>query len=102
VGLAERSGIDAARLPEALAGGWADSVLLRTFVSRMTGTGHTPLGSLKTFQKDIDTIADAARDAGAVMPVVSEVQQIVRLGAAMGLANADLAAFIDVVHPRRA
>ena len=57
---------------------------------------------MKTFQKDIDTIADAARDAGAVMPVVSEVQQIVRLGAAMGLANADLAAFIDVVHPRRA
>jgi 2-hydroxy-3-oxopropionate reductase len=102
VGLAERSGIDAARLPEALAGGWADSVLLRTFVPRMTGTGHPPLGSLKTFQKDIDTIADAARDAGAVMPVVSEVQQVVRLGAAMGLANADLAAFIDVVHPRPA
>lgn len=101
VGLAERCGIDAARLPEALAGGWADSVLLRTFVPRMTETGHAPLGSLKTFQKDIDAVADAARDAGAVMPVAGQVQQIVRLGAAMGLANADLAAFIDVVHPRR-
>lgn len=100
VGLAERAGIDAARLPEALAGGWADSVLLRTFVPRMTEAGHPAIGSLKTFQKDIDAVADAARESGAVMPVASTVQQVLRLGAAMGLGNADLAAFIDVVHPR--
>lgn len=100
VGLAERAGIDAARLPEALAGGWADSVLLRTFVPRMTETGHPAIGSLKTFQKDIDAVADAARESGAVMPVAGAVQQVLRLGAAMGLGNADLAAFIDVVHPR--
>lgn len=100
VGLAQRSGIDAARLPEALAGGWADSVLLRTFVPRMTEAGHAPLGSLKTFQKDIDTVADAAREAGAVMPVTAIVQQVLRLGAAMGLAGADLSAFIDVVQPK--
>ena len=100
VGLAQAAGIDAARLPEALAGGWADSVLLRTFVPRMTEAGHAPLGSLKTFQKDIDTGADAARATGAVMPVVSAVQQVLRLGAAMGLAQADLAAFIDIVRPQ--
>lgn len=100
VGLAQAAGIDAARLPEALAGGWADSVLLRTFVPRMTETGHAPIGSLKTFQKDIDTVADAARSTGAVMPVVGTVQQVLRLGAAMGLAQADLAAFIDIVRPQ--
>ena len=100
VGLAHAAGIDAARLPEALGGGWADSVLLRTFVPRMTETGHAPLGSLKTFQKDIDTVADAARDTGAAIPVVGAVQQMLRLGAAMGLADADLAAFIDIVRPQ--
>lgn len=100
VGLAHAAGIDAARLPEALGGGWADSVLLRTFVPRMTQTGHAPLGSLKTFQKDIDTVADAARETGAAMPVVGAVQQMLRLGAAMGLADADLAAFIDIVRPQ--
>lgn len=100
VGLAHAAGIDAARLPEALGGGWADSVLLRTFVPRMTEAGHAPLGSLKTFQKDIDTVADAARETGAVMPVVGAVQQMLRLGAAMGLADADLAAFIDIVQPQ--
>ncbi|MGG1943373.1 NAD(P)-dependent oxidoreductase [Trinickia sp. NRRL B-1857] len=100
VGLAQAAGIDAARLPQALAGGWADSVLLQTFVPRMTERGHAPLGSLRTFQKDIDTVADAARGAGAVMPVVGAVQQVLRLGAAMGLSDADLAAFIDIVRPQ--
>ncbi|AOK23662.1 2-hydroxy-3-oxopropionate reductase [Burkholderia ubonensis] len=99
VGLAQASGIDAARLAQALAGGWADSVLLQTFVPRMTSGGHTPIGALGTFQKDIDTIADAARDTGAVMPVSATVQQVLRLGAAMGLADADFAAFIDIVRP---
>lgn len=100
VGLAQASGIDAARLAEALAGGWADSALLQTFVPRMTRAGHPPIGALKTFQKDVDAIADAARDAGAVMPVASTVQQVLRLGAAMGLAQADFAAFIDIVRPQ--
>jgi 2-hydroxy-3-oxopropionate reductase len=99
VGLARRAGIDAARLPEALAGGWADSVLLRTFVPRMTETGHAPLGTLKTFQKDIDMVADTARETGAVMPVAGTVQQVLRLGAALGLSNADLSAFVDIVLP---
>ncbi|OJA45930.1 2-hydroxy-3-oxopropionate reductase [Burkholderia ubonensis] len=99
VGLAQASGIDAARLAQALAGGWADSVLLQTFVPRMTSGGHSPIGALGTFQKDVDTIADAARDTGAVMPVSATVQQVLRLGAAMGLADADFAAFIDIVRP---
>lgn len=99
VGLAQASRIDAARLAQALAGGWADSVLLQTFVPRMTSGGHTPIGALGTFQKDVDTIADAARDTGAVMPVSATVQQVLRLGAAMGLADADFAAFIDIVRP---
>jgi 2-hydroxy-3-oxopropionate reductase len=103
VGLARRSGIDAAKLPEALAGGWADSTLLRTFVPRMTQEGLAPIGALKTFQKDVDTVADAARQTGTPMPVAGTVQQILRLGAAMGLAEADLSGFVDVLQtPRRA
>ncbi|WP_213295750.1 NAD(P)-dependent oxidoreductase [Paraburkholderia sacchari] len=103
VGLARRSGIDAAKLPEALAGGWADSTLLRTFVPRMTQDGLVPIGALRTFQKDVDTVADAARQTGTPMPVAGAVQQILRLGAAMGLAEADLSGFVDVLQtPRRA
>lgn len=101
VSLARRSGIDAAKLPEALAGGWADSALLRTFMPRMTQDGLEPIGALKTFQKDVDTIAAAAQQTGTPMPVSGTVQQLLRLGAAMGLAQADLSGFIDVLQTRR-
>jgi 3-hydroxyisobutyrate dehydrogenase-like beta-hydroxyacid dehydrogenase len=101
VSLAQRSGIDAARLTEALAGGWADSVLLQTFVPRMTQSGQPPIGALSTFQKDVDTIAAAAYETGTPMPVSGTVQQLLRLSAAMGLADADLSGFIDVLQTPR-
>ena len=101
VSLAQRSGLDAAKLTEGLAGGWADSVLLQTFVPRMTQTGLAPIGAFRTFQKDIDTVAATAYETGTPMPVSSTVQQLLRLGAAMGLAEADLSAFIDVLQTPR-
>ncbi|WP_345810755.1 NAD(P)-dependent oxidoreductase [Paraburkholderia sp. PREW-6R] len=101
VSLAQRSGIDPARLTEGLAGGWADSVLLQTFVPRMTQSGLAPVGAFRTFQKDIDTVAATAYETGTPMPVTSTVQQLLRLGAAMGLAQADLSAFIDILQTPR-
>lgn len=101
VTLAQRSGIDAARLTEALAGGWADSVLLQTFVPRMTQTGFAPLGALNTFQKDVETVAATAAETGTPMPVAGTVQQLLRLAVAAGLADADFTAFIDVLQPER-
>lgn len=101
VSLAQRSGLDAARLTEGLAGGWADSVLLQTFVPRMTQSGLPPIGAFRTFQKDIDTVAATAYETGTPMPVSSTVQQLLRLGAAMGLGEADLSAFIDVLQTPR-
>ncbi len=99
--LAQRSGIDAAKLTQGLAGGWADSVLLQTFVPRMTQSGLAPIGAFRTFQKDVDTVAATAYETGTPMPVSSTVQQLLRLGAAMGLAEADLSAFIDVLQTPR-
>lgn len=101
VSLAQRSGIDASKLTEGLAGGWADSVLLQIFVPRMTQSGLAPIGAFRTFQKDIDTVAATAYETGTPMPVSSTVQQLLRLGAAMGLGEADLSAFIDVLQTPR-
>ncbi|RKE36257.1 2-hydroxy-3-oxopropionate reductase [Paraburkholderia sp. BL23I1N1] len=101
VSLAQRSGIDASKLTEGLAGGWADSALLQIFVPRMTQNGLAPIGAFRTFQKDIDTVAATAYETGTPMPVSSTVQQLLRLGAAMGLGEADLSAFIDVLQTPR-
>jgi len=67
----------------------------------MTQTGLPPLGALKTFQKDVDTVAATAFETGTPMPVSGTVQQLLRLAAAMGLSNADFAAFVDVLQPDR-
>jgi 3-hydroxyisobutyrate dehydrogenase-like beta-hydroxyacid dehydrogenase len=78
-------------------------VLLQIFVPRMTQSGLAPIGAFRTFQKDIDTVAATAYETGTPMPVSSTVQQLLRLGAAMGLGEADLSAFIDVLQtPREA
>ncbi|MGF6632957.1 3-hydroxyisobutyrate dehydrogenase-like beta-hydroxyacid dehydrogenase [Paraburkholderia sp. 35.1] len=43
----------------------------------------------------------SAYEAGTPMPVASTVQQLLRLGAAMGLADADFSAFIDILQTPR-
>ena len=73
----------------------------KTFVPRMTQRDLAPIGALKTFQKDVETIAAAAAATGTPMPVAGTVQQLLRLGAAMGLGEADLSAFIDVLQTPR-
>lgn len=67
----------------------------------LRGSCLAPTGAFRTFQKDIDTVAATAYKAGTPMPVSSTVQQLLRLGAAMGLADADLSAFIDVLQTPR-
>ena len=58
---ASQSGIDATRLPGALAGGFADSLPLQIFGSRMAaGVDSTRIGGLATFRKDIDQVVRLA------------------------------------------
>jgi 3-hydroxyisobutyrate dehydrogenase len=60
--LAVNAGIDAKRLPEALAGGFADSIPLQLFVPRMAQGIHSPpMGHIATMLKDLDTVVDVAR-----------------------------------------
>ena len=61
--LAVNAGIDAGKLPEALAGGFADSIPLQLFVPRMVQGIHSPpLGHIATMLKDLDTVVDVARN----------------------------------------
>jgi 2-hydroxy-3-oxopropionate reductase len=91
------NGIDATALHTALAGGWADSVLLQTFVPRMTGTTESNIGAIRTMLKDIDNVARAAQLAGTPMPVLSAVQQRFRIAVARGLGGADMSQIVYAV-----
>ena len=88
--LAVNSGIDAARLPEALAGGFADSIPLQLFVPRMVQSIHSPpLGHIATMLKDLDTVADVAQDTSTPVPMASLAAQLFRLAKAARGADAD-------------
>ena len=70
--LAVNSGIDAGKLPEALAGGFADSIPLQLFVPRMVQGIHSPpLGHIATLLKDLDTVGEVAHDTSTPVPMAS-------------------------------
>lgn len=88
--LAVNAGIDANRLPEALAGGFADSIPLQLFVPRMVQGIHSPpLGHIATMLKDLDTVADVAQATSTPVPMASLAGQIFRLAKAARGADAD-------------
>lgn len=88
--LAVNAGIDAKRLPEALAGGFADSIPLQLFVPRMAQGIHSPpLGHIATLLKDLDTVIDVARDTSSPVPMASLAVQLFRLAKAARGADAD-------------
>ncbi|MCK1545293.1 NAD(P)-dependent oxidoreductase [Bradyrhizobium sp. 179] len=88
--LAVNAGIDANRLPEALAGGFADSIPLQLFVPRMVQGIHTPpLGHIATMLKDLDTVADVAEATSTPVPMASLAGQLFRLAKAARGAQAD-------------
>lgn len=101
VALAQRSGIDAAALNTALAGGWADSPLLQIFVPRMTGPIERPLGSVATMLKDVENVAALARASNTELAGLNGVLASYRAAAAQGLGSADLSDIVRVAWPER-
>jgi len=78
--LAVNAGIDARRLPEALKGGFADSIPLQLFVPRMVDGVHVPpLGHAATMLKDLDTVLDVARATQSPVPMASLAAQLFRM-----------------------
>lgn len=66
---AERAGIEADRIPAALAGGWADSLPLQVFGPRMAADIDTPrLGAVGTFRKDIAQVVRLGDEVSADVP----------------------------------
>ncbi|GAH36395.1 unnamed protein product, partial [marine sediment metagenome] len=78
--LAVNAGIDAKKLPEALKGGFADSIPLQLFVPRMVDAIHEPpLGHAATMLKDLDTVLDVAKATGTPVPMAGLAAQLFRM-----------------------
>jgi 3-hydroxyisobutyrate dehydrogenase len=99
--LAVNSGIDAGRLPEALAGGFADSIPLQLFVPRMVQGIHSPpLGHIATMLKDLDTVAEVAHGTSTPVPMTSLAAQLFRLAKAARGADVDALEIYKISAPQ--
>src|SRR3546814_10684336 len=67
--LAEDAGIDPALIPQALAGGRADSPVLQQFMPRMAARDRDVQGRIAILVKDLTTGLDEARRLGAALPM---------------------------------
>ena len=91
VKLAEAGGVDAARIPQALAGGRADSRIMQEFMAKFAARDFTPTGRLDNMLKDLDSIQAFALATRTPLPLTSAVTEIHRLLIAMALGPADSA-----------
>jgi 3-hydroxyisobutyrate dehydrogenase len=86
---AERAGIDASKIPEALAGGRADSSQLQEMFPKMVRSDFSITGRAALMLKDLELIHDLARQVGAPMPVTAGVTELFRKMVADGLGDHD-------------
>ena len=97
--LAEASGVDAARLPEALKGGFADSLPLQIFGPRMAKRSFEPsLGSSAIMLKDLENAAAVAREHKVPLPMSSTALQLYRLLAAQGKGEKEISRLIELLE----
>jgi 3-hydroxyisobutyrate dehydrogenase len=100
--LASASGLDLKIIPDAFAGGFADSTPLQIFGRRMAQGVFTPvLGELALMLKDLSAAQDLAREHGAVLPMSDAALEVYREAAARGLIHEDLAALYKLYSEPR-
>jgi len=71
--LAEAAGLDAAKLPQCLSGGFADSMLLQKIYPQMAARDfEPPRGYARQLLKDMKNVKGFAHDAGLELPLVEK------------------------------
>ncbi|WP_062366640.1 NAD(P)-dependent oxidoreductase [Variovorax paradoxus] len=94
VRIAEAGGVDASKLPAALAGGRADSQILREFGPKMAARDYTPTGRLDNMLKDLEAVQGFAQGQRLPLPLAGIVSELHRTFVAAGLGPEDTAAMM--------
>jgi len=95
--LAKKAGVDAARVRQALLGGFAASRVLEVHGERMLIDNYKPGFRTKLYQKDLRLANEAAAANGVAMPGTAIVTQLVNALIAKGGADLDYAAIGTVL-----
>ncbi len=93
--LALDAGVDAAKIPQALKGGRADSALLQEYMPRFAAKDYRRTGRIDNMVKDLNAVQDLARLTDTAMPLTAVCAEIHRMLTAAGLGGEDEAALME-------
>jgi len=94
--VAEAAGIDAARIPECLAGGHADGTLLQRLYPRMAARDFAPQGYARQLLKDLEMVNEYAGALKAPTPMTAEALSLYRMLIHLGHAELDTSAVFKI------
>jgi 3-hydroxyisobutyrate dehydrogenase len=97
--LAQCYGVDAAKIPQALAAGFAGSNMLGPVFPQMLAEDFAPRGFARQVLKDLELLQAAAAARHLAMPMASQALTLYRLLVASGKSELDAAAVVTLYPP---
>ena len=95
--LAQQAGVDSAKIPEALAGGFADSKPLQIVGPEMAANQFEPVKwRVKTLLKDLNMAVDLAVEQGNAIPMSGLAAQLMQLHGSLGFLEHDPSTLIKL------
>ncbi|MBB4953584.1 2-hydroxy-3-oxopropionate reductase [Agrobacterium vitis] len=93
--LALDAGVNAAKIPQALKGGRADSAILQEYMPRFATKDYRRTGRIDNMVKDLNGAQDLARRTNTAMPLTAVCAEVHRMLTAAGLGGEDQAALME-------
>jgi 3-hydroxyisobutyrate dehydrogenase len=94
--LCEKAGIDAARIPECLGGGYADSNVLKAYWPRMVERDFAPRGYVRQLLKDLEMVSAWAGQLQSRTPVLESALAAYRELKKLGHSELDTSAVVKL------
>jgi 3-hydroxyisobutyrate dehydrogenase len=96
VALCEKAGIDAARIPQCLGGGYADSNLMKAYWPRMVERDFAPRGYVRQLLKDLEMVNAWAGGVQARTPMLASALSAYRELKSQGHSELDTSAVVKL------
>jgi 3-hydroxyisobutyrate dehydrogenase-like beta-hydroxyacid dehydrogenase len=95
--LAEAYGVDASKIPAALAPGLGNSAVLQAMMPRMIARDFEPRGYARQILKDLEMLHEATREKHLSMPMAAMTTTLFRMLVAQGKGELDGAAIVTLL-----
>lgn len=95
--LAEAYGVDAGKIPAALAPGLGNSAVLQAMMPRMVARDFAPKGYARQVLKDLEMLMEAGREQHLAMPMVAQATTLYRMLVAQGHSELDAIAVLKML-----